>query len=61
MVINFGKWIAKHKILVIIFAVLLMIPAVIGYIKTRVNYDILSYLPNPWSLSRTWKTKTYRR
>ena len=46
MVINFGKWIAKHKILVIIFAVLLMIPAVIGYIKTRVNYDILSYLPN---------------
>lgn len=46
MVINFGKWIAKHKILVIIFAVLLMIPAAIGYIKTRVNYDILSYLPN---------------
>ncbi|MBO5489277.1 MAG: hypothetical protein J5972_05170, partial [Eubacterium sp.] len=45
MVINFGKWIAKHRILIIIFSVLLLIPAGIGYVATRVNYDVLSYLP----------------
>lgn len=45
MVINFGKWIAKHRILIIIFSVLLLIPAGIGYVSTRVNYDVLSYLP----------------
>lgn len=46
MVIKFGKWITKHKVLVIILAVILMIPAVIGYVSTRINYDVLSYLPN---------------
>lgn len=43
--IGFGKFITKHKHLVVIAAVLLLIPAVIGYVNTRVNYDILSYLP----------------
>jgi predicted RND superfamily exporter protein len=43
--IGFGKFIAKHKHLVVIMAVLLLIPAIIGYANTRVNYDILSYLP----------------
>ncbi|HEX3077456.1 MAG TPA: efflux RND transporter permease subunit [Lachnospiraceae bacterium] len=43
--IGFGKFIAKHKHLVVIIAVLLLIPAIIGYANTRVNYDILSYLP----------------
>lgn len=46
MVTKFGKWIAKHKIFVILIAMVLMIPAVIGYLSTRVNYDVLSYLPN---------------
>ena len=46
MVIKFGKWIAKHKILVILVALVLMVPAVIGYLSTRVNYDVLSYLPS---------------
>ena len=45
MVIKFGKWVAKHKIIIIIAAVLLLIPATIGYISTRINYDVLSYLP----------------
>lgn len=45
MVIKFGKWIAKHKILIIIIAAILMIPSVIGYVRTRINYDVLSYLP----------------
>ncbi|HEX3022361.1 MAG TPA: efflux RND transporter permease subunit [Lachnospiraceae bacterium] len=43
--IGFGKFITKHKHLVVIVAVLLLIPAIIGYANTRVNYDILSYLP----------------
>ena len=43
--IRFGQWIAKHRVLVLIFAVLLLIPAVFGYVGTRVNYDILTYLP----------------
>ena len=46
MVIKFGKWITKNKVLVIILALVLMVPAVIGYVSTRINYDVLSYLPN---------------
>lgn len=46
MVIKFGKWITRHKILVLVLAVLLMVPAVIGYVSTRINYDVLSYLPD---------------
>lgn len=46
MVIKFGKWLTKNKVFVIIFALLLMVPAVIGYVSTRINYDVLSYLPN---------------
>ena len=43
--LRFGEWVAKHKTLILIFGVLMMIPSAIGYINTRVNYDILSYLP----------------
>ena len=42
----FGKIIAKYKILVILVCVALLVPSAIGYIRTKVNYDILSYLPN---------------
>ena len=42
---KFGEWIAKHKGLVLIIGVLLLIPSAFGYLNTRVNYDILSYLP----------------
>ena len=45
MAIKFGKWVAKHRILIILLAVLLLIPAAIGYVSTRINYDVLSYLP----------------
>lgn len=44
--VKFGKQVAKHKTLVIIICVLLLIPSVFGYAKTRINYDILSYLPD---------------
>ncbi len=45
IMVKFGKWIAKHKILILIISVLLLIPSVFGYMGTRINYDILSYLP----------------
>ena len=44
--IKFGRFIAKHRVLVLIIALLLLIPSVLGYAATRVNYDILTYLPD---------------
>ena len=43
--VKFGKWIAKHKVIVVAICMLLLIPSVIGLITTRINYDLLSYLP----------------
>ena len=43
--IKFGKGVVKCRFLILILAFLLLIPSAIGYIKTRINYDILSYLP----------------
>ncbi|MCD7825081.1 MAG: MMPL family transporter [Clostridiaceae bacterium] len=43
--IQMGKWITRHKNMILVIAVLLLIPAVFGYVTTRVNYDVLSYLP----------------
>ena len=40
-----GEKICKHKKLIIIFTVILLIPALIGMYKTKINYDILVYLP----------------
>lgn len=41
-----GKWITKHKALIIAISILLVIPSLIGMVKTRTNYDLLSYLPD---------------
>lgn len=41
-----GRIIARYRVLVILLAVALLVPSVLGFIKTRVNYDILSYLPD---------------
>ena len=43
--VKFGKWIAKHKVIVVAICMLLLIPSVIGLVTTRINYDLLSYLP----------------
>ena len=43
--IKFGKGVVKLRIPILILAFLLLIPSGIGYVNTRVNYDILSYLP----------------
>ncbi len=39
-------WEAKHPKIVIAIALALIVPAIIGFIMTRVNYDIMSYLPD---------------
>ena len=41
-----GKKIVKYRIPILILGILLLIPSVLGYLKTRVNYDILYYLPD---------------
>lgn len=41
-----SRAIAKNRIFILIVAIVLLIPAAIGYFTTKVNYDILSYLPN---------------
>ena len=42
---NIGNLVVKHKISIIIISLLLFIPSLIGMVKTKVNYDILVYLP----------------
>lgn len=44
--VKVGKWIARHRILVLLIGVLLIVPSIIGIAKTKVNYDLLSYLPD---------------
>ena len=43
--VKVGKWIAKQRVLILLIGFLLIIPSIIGMAKTRVNYDLLSYLP----------------
>ena len=40
-----SKFISRNSLLIVIISVFLLIPAFIGYFNTRVNYDILVYLP----------------
>ena len=44
--IKLGKWITKHRVIILIVAVVLLIPSVLGMIATRINYDMLNYLPD---------------
>lgn len=44
--VNFGKKVVKYRILILILSILLLIPAGLGYLNTRVNYDVLTYLPD---------------
>ena len=41
-----GEAIVKKKWFIIILTMILLIPALIGYVKTDINYDILVYLPS---------------
>lgn len=43
--IQFGKKVVKYRIPILIVSILLLVPSVLGYVNTRVNYDVLTYLP----------------
>ncbi|MGN0362302.1 MAG: RND family transporter [Bilifractor sp.] len=43
--VKVGKWIARHRILILILAVIMLIPSAYGYFHTKTNYDLLTYLP----------------
>lgn len=43
---KFSNAVVKHRILILVTALVLMVPAVIGMVKTRINYDMLDYLPS---------------
>lgn len=43
---NLGQKVVKHRRIILIVAVILLIPAVIGMRATRINYDMLTYLPD---------------
>ena len=42
---KFGKWVVRLRIPILVLSLALLVPAFLGYVGTRVNYDILSYLP----------------
>lgn len=43
---RFSRAVVKYRIPILIIAVLLMVPSVLGMIGTRINYDMLDYLPS---------------
>lgn len=42
---KFSKYISEHSKLIVLLSIVLLIPAIIGFINTKINYDILVYLP----------------
>ena len=42
---RFSKAVVKYRVPILILALLLMIPSAVGMAKTRINYDMLDYLP----------------
>ncbi|MFQ8583542.1 MAG: hypothetical protein ACLSA6_14000 [Holdemania massiliensis] len=40
-----AEQIVKKRVLILVLATVLLVPSLVGYIGTRINYDILSYLP----------------
>lgn len=43
---KFGRGVVKLRVPILIVSVLLLIPSILGFLSTRINYDILSYLPS---------------
>ncbi|MEA5038473.1 MAG: MMPL family transporter [Clostridiaceae bacterium] len=44
--LKFGNAVVKYRIPILILAVLLLIPSAFGAVRTRINYDMLDYLPD---------------
>lgn len=73
--VKMGKWIAKNRVLILLLGILAAHSFFYGMIKTRTNYDILSYLPDTletiegqdimvdelvWVLSQWWSWKAWK-
>lgn len=43
---RFSRAVVKHRVLIIVLTLVLMVPSVLGMIGTRINYDMLNYLPD---------------
>ena len=43
---KFGQFVVKARYVILLISILLLIPAGIGYMNTKVNYDLLYYLPD---------------
>lgn len=43
---RFSRAVVKYRVLILVLAVLLLVPSVIGMINVRINYDMLDYLPS---------------
>ena len=44
--LKFGEKVVNHRRVILVVCLLLLIPSVLGMIKTRINYDVLTYLPD---------------
>ncbi len=42
---KFSKAVVKYRVPILILSIILLIPSVLGMVKTRINYDMLTYLP----------------
>ena len=42
---KFAKGVVKSRVIILILSIALIVPALLGMIKTRINYDMLTYLP----------------
>ena len=43
---KFSDFICRHRVGIVVLSIVLMVPALLGYIATKVNYDLLVYLPS---------------
>lgn len=50
-----AKKIAHNRVVILVIAFILLIPSILGYIKTGINYDVLSYLPSDLETMRAEK------
>ena len=41
-----GQAVVKHRVLILIITLVLLVPSVLGMMATRINYDMLNYLPD---------------
>lgn len=55
---KFSDFISNHNILILVISLLLIIPSIIGYANTKINYDILVYLPENYETIKGEKILT---